>query len=87
LTRLSLTWWLKKFSDAGLPNAYHHDHFRVPLRIHVGQRQVTDENEMRNAYIRANELEKQSIDLIEHLRTRIKELEAECRRLERTAYD
>jgi hypothetical protein len=42
---------------------------------------------MRNAYVRANELEKQSIDLIEHLRTRIKELEAECRRLERTAYD
>jgi hypothetical protein len=60
------------------------------MRIHVGQRQVTDENEMRNAYVRANTpelLDKQSIDLVEHLRTRIKELEAECRRLERTAYD
>jgi len=48
---------------------------------------MSDENEMRNAYIRAKELENQSTDLIEHLRTRIKELEAECRRLERTAYD
>jgi hypothetical protein len=45
---------------------------------------------MRNAFIRANEadlLNKQSIDLVEHLRSRIKDLEAECRRLERTAYD
>lgn len=82
-----LTSGLKKFSDAGLPHPYHHDYFGVPVRIHVGQRQVTDDNEMRNAYIRANELENQTIDLIEHLRTRIKELEAECRRLERTAYD
>lgn len=48
---------------------------------------MTDDNEMRNAYIRVNELENQSIDIIEHLRLRIKELEAECRRLERTAYD
>ena len=48
---------------------------------------MTDDNEMRNAYVRAVELEKQSTDLVEHLRTRIKELEAECRRLERTAYD
>ena len=78
---------VKKFSNAGLPNAYHHDHFGVPMRIHVRQRQVTDDNEMRNAYVRANELENQTIHLIEHLRSRIKDLEAECRRLERTAYD
>ena len=74
-------------SDAGLTDIYYFDHFGFPTWVHVRQRQVTDDNEMRNAYIRANELEKQSIDLIEHLRTRIKELESECRRLERTAYD
>jgi len=74
-------------SNAGLPDVNHNDHVGVLMRIHVGQRQVTDDNEMRNAYIRANELENQTIDLIEHLRTRVKELEAECRRLERTSYD
>ena len=50
---------------------------------------MSNENEMRNAYLRANTpdlLDKQSIDLIEHLRSRIKELETECRRLEQSAY-
>ena len=85
---------------------------------------MTDENEMRSAYIRAKARQTDDIvtrlrnkyqgqlpilleaadyiehlkasvintfdngfDEIERLRTRIKELEAECRRLERTAYD
>jgi len=47
---------------------------------------MTDANEMRDAYKRANELEKQSIELIEHLRTRIKELETENTRLERLTH-
>jgi FtsZ-binding cell division protein ZapB len=50
---------------------------------------MTDDDEMRKAYVRAitqDQLEKQSIDTIEHLRLRIKELETECRRLEQSAY-
>lgn len=84
-----LRWWLKKFSDAGLTDVYYFDHVGFPTWVHVGQRQVTDDDEMRNAYLRAttsDQLEKQSIDLIEHLRSRIKELETECRRLEQSAY-
>jgi hypothetical protein len=50
---------------------------------------MSDNNEMREAYLRANGiqlLDNQSTELIEHLRTRIKELETECRRLEQTTY-
>jgi hypothetical protein len=47
---------------------------------------MTDANEMRDAYKRANELENQTIDLIDYLRTRIKELETENTRLERLTH-